>query len=350
MDDLNNQNAFDGADDSFDAMEALLNRWEKKDAEKPSNTPDPDEDANDADENNETAGDDGDNEQDDANEGDDQDQDPQEADGDEDGDGDKGEADKKGEKLFADESAVVRVKVDGAEHEVSVKDLTRLWGQEASLTRKSQEVAQQTKVITERRSQYETALDKMYQQAVERAKPYKSIDLALAAKNLSQEDYHALKADMEAANNNVKFFEEELKGHVAKVSKEAEEAHAKAATEAVEALTSKESPTYIEGWNDTVYADLVEYGAKMGIPKEQMLKSTSAPSFKILWMAQQYEKSKAAASKKVTKVVGKKPINNKGPKTRDGDRPVAAMSRLKKSGSVDDAAMTLFERWGSAEN
>jgi predicted metal-binding transcription factor (methanogenesis marker protein 9) len=343
MDDLNNQNSMEAGDD-FDAAEALLSRWKKDPSDNSaSNQPDPDEDANDADDTNETAGDEGDNEQEDADEGDDQDQDPQEADGDEDGDEkNEGEVERK----FADETAFIRVKVDGAEHEVSVKDLTRLWGQEASLTRKSQEVAQQNKVITERRSQYETALDKMYQKAVERAKPYKNIDLALAAKNLSSEDYMALKADAEAAYNDVKFFEEELKGHIGKVSKEAEEAHAKAATEAVQALTSKDSPSYIEGWSDTVYADLVEYGAKMGIPKEQMLNSVSAPSFKILWMAQQYEKSKAVATKKTTKVVGKKPINNKGPKSRDGDRPVNAMNRLKKSGSVDDAAMTLFERWG----
>lgn len=334
-----------GGEDDFNAAEALLSRWQKKDPSdnSASDKPDPEEDANDADEN-ETAGDEGDNEQDDADEGDDQDQDPQESEGDEES---EGEEEKPTAKKFADDDTYFKVTVDGAEHEVSAKDLKRLWGQEASLTRKSQEVAQQTQVVTERRSQYETALNAMYQKAVERAKPYKQIDLNLAAKNLSPEDYMALKADMEAANNDVKFFEEELKGHVGKVTKEQQEAHAKAAEEAVTALTTKDSPSYIEGWNDQVYQDLVAYGVKMGIPQEQMLNSTSAPSFKILWMAQQFEKSKAVSTKKVTKVVGKKPMNAKGPKTRAGDRPVDAMNRLRKSGSVEDAAKTLFERWAS---
>jgi predicted metal-binding transcription factor (methanogenesis marker protein 9) len=345
MDDLDN-NLSDGAGDDFDAMQALLNRWEKKDP-KPSasETPDPEEDANDADDEHETAGDEGDNE-DEANDGDGQDQeDPQEAEGDEDQDKEKPEAQRK----YADDDSYFKVKVDGAELEVSAKDLTRLYGQEASLTRKSQEVAQQNKVVTERRSQYETALNAMYQKAVERAKPYKQIDLALAAKNLSSEDYMALKADAEAASNEVKFFEEELKGHQGRVSKEAQEAHAKAAEEAIAQLTTKDSPSYIDGWSDDVYNGLVDYGVKMGIPREQMLNSTSAPSFKILWMAQQFEKGKAVATKKATKVVGKKPMNAKGPKTRDGDRPAHAMNRLKKSGSVDDAAMTLFERWGVSD-
>src|SRR5271166_5311278 len=45
-------------------------------------------------------------------------------------------------KKYADDSdTYVKVKVGEEEHEVAVKDLKRLWGQEASLTKKSQEVA-----------------------------------------------------------------------------------------------------------------------------------------------------------------------------------------------------------------
>jgi predicted metal-binding transcription factor (methanogenesis marker protein 9) len=342
MDDLNLNNGLQDDGDDFNAAEVLLNRWVKKDAAKPSERPDPEEDADDADDK-ETGSDEGDNEQDEADEDDGQDQeDPQESEGDEDSDKDTPAA----KKFVDDDDVYFKIPVDGAEHEVSAKDLKRLWGQEASLTRKSQEVSQQTKVVTERRSQYETALNNMYQKAVERAKPYQNIDMALAAKNLSNEDYTALKKDAEAAFNDVKFFEEELKGHIGKVTQEAQQAHAEAAKEAVKQLTDKESPSYIPDWSDQVYADLRDYGVKMGIPREQMDSSTSAPSFKILWMAQQYEKGKAVATKKATKVVGKKPMDGKGPKAKDGDRAGHAMKRLKNSGSVEDAAATLFERWG----
>jgi predicted metal-binding transcription factor (methanogenesis marker protein 9) len=341
MDDLNLTH--DGGDD-FDAAAALLDRWVKKpDAEKPSAKP---EDEDDDDSTPETGADDDGKEQEEADEGEQSEEDPQESDGDEDGEEEKGE--KPAERKFADDDTYFKITVDGAEHEVSAKELKRLWGQEASLTRKSQETAQQNKIATERRTQYETALNSMYQKAVERAKPYAQIDFALAAKNLSSEDYAALKKDAQAAFADVQFFEQELKDHGTKVSKEAQEAHAKAAEEAVKALTSEDSPHHVPGWNETVYNDLIDYGVKQGIPREQMLQSTSAPSFKILWMAQQFEKSQKVATQKTKKVVGKKPISAKGPKDTSSERPAAAMQRLKKSGSVEDAAMTLFERWASA--
>lgn len=345
MDDLNLNTPQLEDNDNFDAAQALLDRWGKKDQpdKAASDTPDPDENADAADDK-ETAGDEGDKEQDQPDPGDEQDdEDPQKSEGDE----DEEKAEDEKPPVFADDAAKVKISVDGAEHEVSVKDLKRLWGQEASLTRKSQEVAQEHKTTTERRGQYETALDRMYQKAVERAKPYTQIDFALAAKNLSNEDYAALKQDAENAFKEVKFFEEELKQHVGTVTKEAQEAHKKAAGEAVKMLTDKDSQHYIPDWNEKVYADLRDYGVKLGIPREQMDNSTSAPSFKILWMAREYEKGLKVATKKKAKVVGKKPLSAKAPKSGEDNRPAQAFARLQKTGSVEDAAMTLFERWAN---
>src|SRR5574337_877989 len=48
-------------------------------------------------------------------------------------------------KKDAGDDVIVKIKVGDKEHEVPVKDLKRLYGQEASLTRKSQEVAAQRK-------------------------------------------------------------------------------------------------------------------------------------------------------------------------------------------------------------
>ncbi len=329
LDDLNNNQP----GDEFDPVAALLSRWEKPDAKGPSDDQKKEENVEDHDETDDHVDE---NEQDESEQEEQDETDPQEeADGDED----------EGEVSFASDDAKVRVSVDGAEHEVSVKDLKRLWGQEASLTRKSQEVAEQRKVIDTKRSQYETALNTMYQKAVERAKPYAQIDFALAAKNLSSEDYAALKKDAQTAFEEVRYFEQEMTQHVERQSKEAQESHKKAAEEAVKQITDESSPFHIPGWSEDVYADLREYGVKMGIPREVMDNSTSAPSFKILWMAQQYEKGKQVATQKKTKVVGKKTLNAKGPKETGDDRVIERMNRLKKSGSVDDAATVLLERW-----
>ena len=55
------------------------------------------------------------------------------------------QSDDDADETIAGDTAKVKVTVDGEEKTVSVKDLKRLFGQEASLTRKSQEVAAKRK-------------------------------------------------------------------------------------------------------------------------------------------------------------------------------------------------------------
>src|SRR5262245_54818629 len=73
---------------------------------------------------------------------------PEETPGDEDDADDDGEPEEKGERKYADdEGTYVKITVDDEEHEVPVKDLKRLFGQEKSLTQKSQQVAERRKQV-----------------------------------------------------------------------------------------------------------------------------------------------------------------------------------------------------------
>ena len=95
----------------------------------------------------------------------------------EDADETEGEADKTKAKKYADdEGTYVKVKVGEEEHEVAVKDLKRLFGQEASLTKKSQEVAERTKAAEYAQAKSLAALDVMVKRAQESANPYRNVN------------------------------------------------------------------------------------------------------------------------------------------------------------------------------
>src|SRR5262249_47659052 len=62
----------------------------------------------------------------------------------------EGETEKAPKRKYAEEDAYAKVKVGDQELEVSVKDLKRLHGQEAALTRRSQEVAAERKATQDK--------------------------------------------------------------------------------------------------------------------------------------------------------------------------------------------------------
>src|SRR5512139_3659998 len=86
-----------------------------------------------------------------------------------------------------DEGTYVKVKVGDTEHEVPVKDLKRLFGQEASLTQKSQQVADERKQVEAELAKNTAATQALLERAKARFEPYSKVDFLLAAQQLSPE-------------------------------------------------------------------------------------------------------------------------------------------------------------------
>ena len=130
-----------------------------------------------------------------------------EADSDEDEATDKdAEEDKSKKKSYVDsDDTYVKVKVGDEEKEVSVKDLKRLYGQEASLTRKSQEVAEQRRVADESAAKNVAALNVMLEKAKAKAAPYAALDWLAISKNpaISAAEASALRDEAKAAMDDV---------------------------------------------------------------------------------------------------------------------------------------------------
>lgn len=248
------------------------------------------------------------------------------------------------------EDGVVKIKIDGQEVTATVKDLKRLYGQEASLTRKSQEAAETKKRAEEVAVKHVTGLEKLLERAKEQAAPYANINFLALTKdpNVSPEELTALSDAANRAFDNVRYLEQELDGVVRKASEERQQQMMVAAREAIKTLTDPK--TGIPGWNEQMYNDIRKFAVSTGMNEQIVNEMVDPVAFKILHMAMQYQKGKTAITK--TKKIDKTPKRiikgtpDEVVKKAKGDPRKEVFKRLKSTGSVDDAADAFMAQWG----
>lgn len=287
---------------------------------------------------------------DDASEPEDAPEDDESEEGDEEESDDEPE-EKSTKKTYVDsDDAVVKIKVDGEVVEASVKDLKRLYGQEASLTRKSQEVAEIKKRAEDTGAKYTAGLDALLQRAREQAAPYANLNFLALTKdpNVSPEELSALSDAANRAFDNVRYLEQELDGVVKGAQEQRQQQMMQQAREAVKVLSDPK--TGIPGWNEKLYNDIRSFAVESGMDAQVVNEMVDPTAFKILHMAMQYQKGRTAINK--TKKVDKTPkrIIKGTPEETIKQTKVApkkaVMKRLATSGSIDDAADAFLAGWG----
>jgi hypothetical protein len=293
--------------------------------------------------------------EDEANETDEDADDDQPSDEDEEGDEDEDAENDEGKKAKAkkfaddDDETYVKVKEGDTEHEVSVKDLKRLYGQEAALTRRSQEVATARTEVDAARAQNIAAYDVLLKRATERANEYRNLPWTELMRNseIPTEQLTALQAEAKKALEDEAFLQNELGGFMQKVQEEQKAQRATAARDCIKSLTTKDSPHHIKGWSQDVYNDIRSFATSNGVPQETVNAITDPAAIKILHMAMQFSRGQ---SKVVTKKVNKTPtkiVKNSAsaPAARSSTKTVTAnqaAARAAKTGSQKDA-MAAFE-------
>lgn len=325
---------FDTDDNIDDAADALLKRWgvtndaapKQPDQRKPSVAEE------DGGEDEEEAPDDDTGEQ--ADEGEDE--------------GGEGEQDDKAPKPVAGDDHEVEVQVDGQTHKVAVKDLKRLFGQEASLTRKSQEVAEAHRKAEEVNQRHSTALNSLLERAKTRYEPFSKIDFMVAQQQLDPDEFAQLRQMAAAAKADVDFFTQELDGHVKSHRESYEKSVAEAAKSCIQYLT--DPVTGIKDFGPDLYKEIREYAVSAGGRQDVIDNIVDPIAIKVLHKAMLYDR---ASAKGVTKIA-KAPKNvNQTPKNgaaKPGSGVVRkAMDKLRASGDPDDAVEALVARWAARE-
>jgi hypothetical protein len=246
-----------------------------------------------------------------------------------------------------------KITVDGAEQEFTLGSLKRLAGQEASLTRKSQEAAELRKTVEADQAKNIAAYDVLLKRSTERANQYRELPWTQLMKdpNVPADQLAALQAEAQKALEDEAFLKNEIDGFMQKVSADQLKARQTSARDCLKALNDPESKQHIKGWNEALYNDLRTFATNdIGLPPEMVNNLTDAAAFKVLHMAMQFQRG---ASKVVTTKVNKTPtkiVKNSAsaPAARASSKTVTvkqAVAKAAKTGSQDDAinAFLAFE-------
>lgn len=244
----------------------------------------------------------------------------------------------------AEDDAEISYTVDGVEHKASVKELKRLAGQEAALTRKSQEVAEKTKRTDELGTHHFNALAVLQQRAEDEYKPYANIDMLVASRDMDPEEFAAVRAEQARTYENYKFFSNELEGLVQHNSQQAQERFQTEATEAIKVLSDPVKG--IPGYNEAMYNEICDFAKAQGMSPQRVYGITDPIAIKLLHMAMAQSKvqkvstvKKAGSAKQPLKSSGINPSEKAAPSVK------SAMAKLKNSGNREDAANLFMTRW-----
>ncbi|UGA46801.1 hypothetical protein HU230_0012460 [Bradyrhizobium quebecense] len=258
-------------------------------------------------------------------------------------------ADTTEKKYVADDGQFVKIKVGEEEKEVSVKDLKRLFGQEASLTQKSTEVANARKAAETEQNKYVTSLSVLLGRATEKANPYRNIDWMAVSKdpNISAEAASALRAEAQRALDDETFLGQSLNTFMAEVQTRQNAERAESAKACIKALRTEPTaeapnPVYIKNWNDKTYDDVRSFGVQMGLSQDAVNKLVDPVAIKMMHMAMLFKRG--AAKVVTTKAVNKTPAKIVKTSSSIAARPTKgtveqqnALKTLKRSGSMDAA-------------
>lgn len=244
--------------------------------------------------------------------------------------------------VLADEQ-VVEITVDGNVVQASVNDLKRLYGQEASLTRKSQETAKLRKEAETSIQKTGVVMQRLMQQAEERAKPYQELDMMLASKQLSDADFAQLRKEAKDAEDNLKFVKEEADGYFRDLQQQQQAQLREQATEAVKTLQET-----IPDWSNNLYNDIRAYAVSQGLQQEMVDTIVDPAVVGLLNKARMFDAAQKVATKK-RKAPAKRVLKSKkAPQTAaaartEHQKKLAAKAAT--SSDPDDAVALIMSRW-----
>ena len=256
---------------------------------------------------------------------------------------DQEEAEEEELKELSDDT-LIELMVDGESKQASIKDLKRLYGQEASLTRKSQEVAAQRKQAEENIGKTDAIMQKLVQQAEERYKPYSEVDMLLASKSMEDADFAQLRKEAQDAADNLKFVKEEADAFYKDIQNQRQQQMQEAATNAVKVLQEQ-----IPDWNNQLYDDIRAYAVSQGLDQAEVDNYVDPVVISILHKARLFDQAKQVTTTKKKRVAKKVLKSKKAPATDaqvKAKRMKDAKAKMRERGNdIDDIADILLTRW-----
>jgi len=248
------------------------------------------------------------------------------------------------ETVTLDDDTIVEIPVDGETKQASIKDLKRLYGQEASLTRKSQEMASTRKQADEQMQKADASLQAMISRAQERYKPYSEVDMLVASKQMNAEDFTALRAEAKQAEDDLKFLTEEADGFYGYVQEQQQAAKAEEAKDCIKVLQEQ-----IPDWNNELYNDIRTYAISQGLPEQSVNQYADPNVIMLLNKARMFDQTKKVATVKKAKAAKKVLRSKKAPPSKADikrQRQQKQVEKLRANGNdLDNIADVIMSGW-----
>jgi len=238
----------------------------------------------------------------------------------------------------------VEFTVAGEVHTSTIGQLKRLAGQEASLTRKSQELAKQRKDAEDVSNRSHVVLQRLLADAKDRAKPYEEVDMLVASRTMDTEDFAQLRKEAQEAQSHLKFIEEEADTFYRDFQQRQQAAMKDAAGEAVKVLQQE-----IPDWSNSLYNDIRSYAVAQGLPPEQVDTIVDPVVIQLLNKSRLYDQGKRVATVKKKTAAKKKVLRSKkapaDAQTRAAAKRDKALEDIRNSRDNEDIADAILKRW-----
>jgi hypothetical protein len=239
----------------------------------------------------------------------------------------------------AEESEEQMFEVDG--ESLSAEELKLGYLRQSDYTKKTQAVAEQRKAFEAQSEQAEATMNALMSAAGADLSRFQNVDWEKAAID-NPDQYRQAKAAYEQAQSTYNLIKAQADQFQTQQQQQTEAAQKEAAKESLTVLK-----TNIPNWNNDLYYKIGEYAQGLGVSGEEFNKVSDHRLITALWKAMQFDQAKQVTAKKKAKSSPTKTLSgSKADSTKavQSESARKTRERLRKSGTVDDAAAALLNR------
>lgn len=238
-----------------------------------------------------------------------------------------------------EESEELTFEVEG--ETLTAEELKLGYLRQSDYTKKTQAVAEQRKAFEAQSEQAEATMSALMSVAGADLSRFQNVDWEKAAID-SPEQYKQAKAAYEQAQSTYNLIKAQADQFQTQQQQQADAAKKEAAKESLTVLK-----TNIPNWNNDLYYKIGEYAQGLGVSGEEFNEVSDHRVITALYKAMQFDQAKQVAAKKKVKPSATKTLSgSKADSTKavESESARKTRERLRKTGTVDDAAAALLNR------
>jgi hypothetical protein len=237
------------------------------------------------------------------------------------------------------EESEAMFEVDG--ESLSAEELKLGYLRQSDYTKKTQAVAEQRKAFEAQTAEAEATMNALMSAAGADISRFQNVNWEQAAID-NPDQYRQAKAAFEQAQSTYNLIKAQADQFQTQQQQQTEAAQKEAAKESLTVLK-----TNIPNWNNDLYYKIGEYAQGLGVSGEEFNKVSDHRLITALWKAMQFDQAKQVTAKKKAKSSPTKTLSgSKADSTKavQSESARKTRERLRKSGTVDDAAAALLNR------